>query len=127
MKCRKFFIKLCAPLFICTIVGLITACIIAKPISLTEEEISYYTNTAEKVWYNGLERIQKDNKVQVLPINTNKQSITVIFSDSEKIITVNKPIVSFWGCFLFYGIYFGIIIYGIICFCLSKVKDTYRK
>ena len=138
MKCRKIFLRVCAILCICVITGLVTACIIAKPINLTDEEILYYTNTAEKVWYEGLNSVEKDDsirivfnlnekEVQVLPINTNKQSVTVDFSSSDNPITVNDPVVSFWGCFFFYGAFFGLIIYGIICFCIFITKERHKK
>ncbi len=138
MKCRKIFLRICAILCICIITGFVTACIISKPINLTDEEIFHYTNTAEKVWYEGLHSVERDDsvhvtfnlnekKVQVLPNNTNKQSITVDFSSSENLITVNDPVVSFWGCFFFYGAFFGLIIYGIICFCIFISKEKHKK
>ena len=132
MKCRKLFLHICAMLCICIITGFVTAGIIAKPINLTDEEISYYTNTAEKVWYEGLNSVEEDDSihiawnlgkktVQVSSINNNKQSVTVDFSSLENTITVNESVVSFWGCFFFYGIFFGLIIYGIIL-CIAKAK-----
>lgn len=138
MKCRKIFLRICAILCICIITGLVTACIIAKPINLTDEEIIYYTDTAEKVWYEGLCSVEEDDsihvtynlsgkKVKVAPINTNKQSVTVDFSSSENSITVNDPVVSFWGCFFFYGAFLGFIIYGIICFCIFVSKEKHKK
>lgn len=134
MKCRRIFLRVCAILCICIITGWITAYLIAKPINLTDKEIRYYTTTAEKVWYEGLCSVEEDDciditfklsekKVQVSPNNTNKQSVTVDFSSSENSITVNDPVVSFWGCFFFYGAFFGLIIYGIICFCIFKAKE----
>lgn len=134
MKCRKIFLRICAILCICIITGLVTACIIAKPINLTDEEIIYYTDTAEKVWYEGLCSVEEDDsihvtynlsgkKVKVAPINTNKQSVTVDFSSSENSITVNDPVVSFWGCFFFYGAFGGLFIYEIIRFCIFIAKD----
>ena len=137
MKWRKNILKICAFLIICTITGFITASIISKPIALTDEEISYYTNTAEKVWYEGLDSLEvddtirieynlKENEVKILPIDTCKQSITVIFFDPGKLITVNNTVVSFWGCFGFYGLFFGSIIYGaiygVIIFLIFIVK-----
>lgn len=138
MKCRKIFLRICAILCICIITGLVTACIIAKPINLTHEEIIYYTDTAEKVWYEGLRSVEEDDsihvtynlsgkKVKVAPINTNKQSVTVDFSSSENSITVNDPVVSFLGCFFFYGAFLGFIIYGIICFCIFVSKEKHKK
>lgn len=138
MKCRKKFSRVWTILCICIIAGLITACIIAKPINLTDEEILYYTDTAEKVWYEGLCFVEEDDnihvtfnlsekKVQVSPNNTNKQSVTVDFSSSKNSITVNDPLVSFWGGFFFYGAFFGLIIYGIICLCIFIKKEKLRK
>ena len=138
MKCRKLFLRICTILCICIITGFVTTCIIAKPINLTAEEISYYTNTAEKVWYEGFHSVEEDDSIhvavnlsektiQVSPINTNKQSLTVDFASSENTITVNDPVVSFWGCFFFYGAFFGLIIYGIICFCIFIAKGKYKK
>lgn len=138
MKCRKIFLHICAILCICIITGLVLAYITAKPINLTDEEIIYYTDTAEKVWYEGLCYVEEDDsihvmpnlsekKVQVAPNNTKKQSVTVDFSSSEKSITVNDPVVSFWGCFLFYGAFFGLIIYGAICLCISTAKEKHKK
>lgn len=138
MKCKKNFLRICAILCICMITGLVAACIIAKPINLTDKEILYYTDTAKKVWYEGLCSVKADDsihvmfnlnekKVQVIPINTNKQSITVDFSSSENSITVSQPVVSFWGCFFFYGTFLGLIIYGIICFCIFIAKQKHKK
>lgn len=138
MKCRKTFISMCEILCTCIITGFVAACIIAKPIKLTEDEILYYTNVAEKVWYEGIGSVEEDEsinltfnlnekKVQVSPNNTNKQSITVHFSGSEGLTIINDPVVSFSGCFFFYGVFFGLIIYGIICFCIFMVKEDHKK
>ena len=134
MKWRKNILKTCAFLIICTITGFIIACIIAKPIALTDAEISYYTNTAEKVWYEGLETLEvddtirieyrlKEKEVKILPIDTTKQSITVNFYEPEKLITVNNSIVNFWGCVGFYGLIFGSIIYAVISCWIFIVKE----
>lgn len=138
MKHQKIFLRMCAILCICIITGLVTACIIAKPINLTDEEILYYTNTAEKVWYEGLHSVEEydsihvtfnlsEKKVQVLPNNANKQSVTVDFSSSENSITVNDSVLSFWGCFFFYGTFFGLTIYVIIDFCTFMLKGKHKK
>lgn len=138
MRCRKLFLRICAILCICIITGFITACIIAKPINLTNEEISYYINTAEKAWYEGFHFIEKDDsihvtvdlsekKVQVSPINVNKQSVTVDFTSSKNAITINNPVVNFWGCFFFYGAFLGFFIYGIICFCIFIATGKHKK
>ena len=138
MKCQKKFLQICVLLCICIITGLVTACIIAKPINLTDEEILYYTNTAEKVWYEGLHSVEQDDsinitfnlnekKVQILPNNTNKQSLTVDFSSSENSITVVDSAVSFWGCFFFYGTFFGLIIYGLIYSCIFISKEKHKE
>ena len=58
MKVRKIFYRLLAFLLVCTISGFIIANALAKPIFLTNEEIRYYTNTAEKAWYEGLSAIK---------------------------------------------------------------------
>lgn len=124
MKCRKIFLTMCAHLCICIITGWVSARLIAKPINLTNEEILLYTDTAEKVWYQGLCAIEEDDSthitfnlaektVKVSPINNNKQSVTVDFSSSEISFTVNDPLVSFWGCFFFYGLFFGSLLIGI--------------
>lgn len=65
MKYRKIFIRACSILCICIITGLVTACIIAKPINLNDEEILYYTNTAKKVWYEGLSSLEEDDSIHV--------------------------------------------------------------
>ena len=133
MKCRRIFLLVCAILCICIIPGFVIACLRAKPINLTDEEISYYTTIAEKVWYEGLCSVEEDDcidvkfnlsekKVQVLSNNTNKQSVTVDFSSSENSITVNDPVVSFWGCFFFYSAFFGLIIYANIRFWIFIAK-----
>ena len=44
---------------------MVIACIIAKPINLTDEEIFYYTNTTEKVWYEGLHSVKEDDSIHV--------------------------------------------------------------
>lgn len=138
MKYLKPFMHICAILCICIITGFVSAYIIAKPINLTEEEISYYTNTAEKIWYEGFHSLEEDDsiyvtvnfadkKVQILPINNNKQSVTVDFTSLENIITVNNPVVNFWGCFFLYGAFFGFGIYWIICGGISIAKRRYKK
>ena len=134
MKSRKKILKICAFLIICTITGLITANIIAKPIKLTQAEIDYYVETAETIWYEGFDSIKtdesiyieyhlKEKEIEVFSTNGNKQSISVSFHESEKLVIVNEPIVSFWGCFVFYGLIFGFIIYQAICCIIFIVKQ----
>lgn len=131
MKSRKTIIQVTQLLCICIIAGLISAYIIAKPIFLTQTEISYYTDIAEKVWFEGTNAIEEDDsiyiklqledkKVQVLPIDLNKQSVTVDFSNSTESILVNEPVTSFAECFFFYGAFFGTI----IRFIADRKKDT---
>ena len=137
MKVRKTMtaiLKVCAYLILCFVVGLVVANIIAKPIALSEDEIGYYTDTAEKVWYDGLEKVQKDDtininisvnasQVQISPVNTTKQRLTVDFSDSEPLVILSKPIVSFYGCLVSYGLIFGSIIYFLINFIIFCYKE----
>ena len=66
-------------------------------------------------------------KVQISPTTTNKQSVTVYFSNSENQITINDPVVGFWECFFFYGIFLGIIIYGTIYCGIFVVKLEQEK
>lgn len=140
MKWRKNILKICVFLIICTITGLITANIIAKPIELTDSEINYYMDIAETIWYEGFNSVESDDtiyikyhlkekEIEVLPTNGNKQSINVNFSGAKNVVTVNEPLVSFWGCFVFYGLLYGSIIYGAICwliFIVKKSKKTSR-
>ncbi len=138
MKYRKKVLRICAFLCICIITGWITANIIAKPIYLTDKEIIYYTDIAKKVWYEGLESVEEDDsiyitfdlagkKVNITPQNGTNQSVTADFSSSELSITVNDPVVSFWGCFFFYGTIFGLIIYVIIDLGIFIVKESKKK
>jgi len=133
MKCREKILKACAFLIICTIIGLISANIIGKPIELTETEKDYYIETADKVWNEGFEKVEVDDKIyikyslkekeiEVFSTNTNKQSVAVKFYETEKLITVNEPVVNYWGCFMFYGLIFGTVIYQIIALTIVIVK-----
>jgi len=101
---------MCARLCICLLVGWLLTNLTAKPIMLTDEEVRYYRDTAETLWYEGFSSVEPDSsitfniqhadkKVQILPIDHNKQSVTVDFSDSENNYTVNKPITNYWGSF----------------------------
>ena len=65
MKCRRIFLQIYVILVICIVTGLVFATVIAKPIKLTQEEIDYYTSTAEKVWYKGLESLEEDDSIHV--------------------------------------------------------------
>ena len=137
MKWRKNIFNTCIFLIVCTIAGLIIAYNIAKPIKLTDSEINYYTEVAEKVWFEGLSEVEaddnivikfqlKEKKVKIFPIDSAKESITVNFSNYIREVTVNDPIVSFWGCFVFYGFVFGTILYFVICFVIFIVKKSRR-
>lgn len=134
MKCRRIFLQIYVILVICIVTGLVLATVIAKPIKLTQEEIDYYTSTAEKLWYKGLESLEEDDsihvkvyliekKVQVLPNNTQKESVTVYFLQTMTVYTVNEPAVNFTACFLFYGTVCGLINYGIFSLLIFKVKE----
>lgn len=134
MKWWKNILEICAFLIVCTITGLITANLIAKPIKLTQAEVDYYVKTAETIWYEGFDSVEfddticieyhlKEKQIEVLPINGNKQSITVNFHEPESLVTINKTVVKFWGCVGFYGILFGSIIYGVICWLIFIVKQ----
>lgn len=138
MKFLKSFFQICSFLIVCTIVGLISANIIAKPVFLTDEEIRHYTDTAKTAWYQGLASIEEyeeidvecnlnKQEVYVFPFNNNKQSLTVNFSDDIQTITINKPIVSFWGCFFFYGILFGSIAYLLLLLLVVVIKEIVLK
>ena len=133
MKFLKSFFQICSFLIVCTIVGLISANIIAKPVFLTDEEICHYTDTAQTAWYEGLASIKEHEEIDVecnlnkqevyvFPFNTNKQSLTVNFSDDIQTVTINKPVVSFWGCFFFYGIVFGSIAYLLLLLLAVVIK-----
>lgn len=134
---KKFF-QFCALLLVCAITGLITANSIAKPVLLTDEEISHYTDTAETAWYKGLASIKEHEdidvecnlskqEVQIFPFNTNKQSLTVNFSNTTQTVTINRPVVSFWGCFFFYGIVFGSIGYLLLLLLVLAIKAIVPK
>lgn len=138
MELRKFILRACAFLCTCIITGLITASCIAKPIYLNDKEIFYYIDTAEKVWYEGFCSIEEDDsititfdlskkEVKVAPVNTNKQSITVNFANSENSVVVNKPVVNFWECFFCYGIFHGIMVYIILYCCIFLAKEKQKK
>ena len=125
-------------LLICILVGCISATTIVAPIDLTFEEIHYYVDTAETVWHEGLEAVKeydeieikcdlKNREVKIVPNNTLKKSITVNFSNTQKSISINKPIVSYWGCFIFYGFFFGTIAYMIIATPIVIIKKKFFK
>lgn len=136
MKYRKFFMRTSVILGIFLITGLISASLIAKPINLDEKEITYYANVAKKAWYEGLNSIEKDDDVRVSinlykkeikveSLNANKQSVTVNFRNSEASYVVNKPLISFWGCFFFYGLVFTCAIYitiSLMLFALYNIR-----
>ena len=138
MEFLKSFFKTCAFLAVCAIVGFISANIIAKPVLLTDEEIRHYTDTAETAWYEGLASIKEHEEIDVecnlnkqevyvFPFNTNKQSLTVNFSDNTQTVTINKPVVSFWGCFFFYGILFGSLTYLLLLLLAVVIKTIVLK
>ncbi len=125
-------------LLICILVGCISATTIATPIDLTFEEIHYYVNTAETAWHEGLGAVKeydeieikcdlKNQEVKIVPNNTLKKSITVNFSNTTKSISINDPIVSYWGIFIFYGLFFGTIAYMIIAIPIVTVKKKFFK
>lgn len=121
----------------CIITGLIFGSILGRTVKLTEKETEYYTSVAEKVWYNGLYSIEKDDsitikidinerEIKILPNNSNKQSITVNFSGTQKRVVVNDSIRNFKNSFISSAISFGSIIYlieyGIVCAIKEKQK-----
>ena len=137
MKLWKNFLEICALIIVCIIAGFITANLIAKPIFLTNEEIHYYTDTAETAWYEGLSSITEyeeidvetnldKHQVHIIPFNKNKQSLTVTFSTDTPIVTTNKPVVSFWGCFFFYGLFFGFFAFVILYLLVIAIKQAVR-
>ena len=138
MEFFKNLFKTCAFLIVCAIVGLISANFIAKPVLLTDEEIRHYTDTAETAWYEGLSSITEHDEIDVKcnlnkqevyisPFNTNKQSLTVNFSNTTQTVTINKPVVSFWGCFFFYGILFGSLTYLLLLLLTFAIKAIVSK
>lgn len=137
MKFLKDFMEICALIMVCIIAGLITANLIAKPVFLTNEEIHYYTDTAETAWYKGLSSITEyeeidvetnleKHQVHIIPFNKNKQSLTVTFSTDTPVVTINKPVVSFWGCFFFYGLFFGFVAFVILYLLVIAIKQAVR-
>ena len=138
MKLRRTII-LIAWLGICLIAGYVTT-LACKPIYLTQDEVRYYTEIANIVWYEGENNLPEEdakqfniyvsketNMVKLVPQNTYSQSITVDFSSSEEISIVNKPTSSYILSFLSYGFFFGSIIFIVIYLCLSMyVYTTFR-
>lgn len=125
MRCRRVFVWIGAMLTVFFITGLLSAYLIAKPIKLDEKEITYYTSVAKKAWYDGIESIEKvddvcvlidltKKEIQVKPFKDNKQSVTVSFRNMQCSYVINKPAVSFWGCFIFYGTAFTFLVWVII-------------
>lgn len=138
MEFFKNLFKTCAYLIVCAIVGLISANFIAKPVLLTAEEIRHYTDTAETAWYDGLGSIKEHKEINVecnlskqevyiSSFNTNKQSLTVNFSNNTQTVTINKPVVSFWECFFFYGILFGSLTYLLLLLLAVVIKTIVLK
>lgn len=138
MKCWKITLHACILLVICIIAGFISAQIIAKPVILTDEEINHYTNTAEAAWFEGFNSIKEHDgieikcdlnkqKVHIIPDNTNKQSVTVDFASTIPAITINAPVVSYWGCFFFYGIFFGLMAYVLLSIPIVLIKEKFFK
>ena len=85
---------------------LICATLIAKPIYLISNEITYYTDIAKTTWYEGIGDLDEDKdisitydlnkkEVTILPKRSNKQSLTVNFSDSNDEVIINRPKESF--------------------------------
>ena len=135
MKFLKAALKFCAFLVVCAIAGIISANLIAKPVFLTNEEIIYYTDTAEIAWYDGLSFIKEyedidvecnldKRQVHIIPFNKNKQSLTVTFYADTQTVTINKPVVSFWGCFFFYGLFFGYFAFVILYLLFLGIKHV---
>ena len=54
MRCRRVFVWIGAMLTVFFITGLLSAYLIAKPIKLDENEVTYYTSVAKKAWYEGM-------------------------------------------------------------------------
>lgn len=138
MKKKFLWINLSVVTVLFIVTGLITALILASPIKLTQDEIDYYTETAENIWYNGLHSITPnddivikydldDKTVRVSDIDTAKQSVTVDFSGDVNKVTINKPQASFIGCFLFFGFIWTLIIYVVINFTLMFISDRKNK
>ena len=138
MRVRKLCFHICAFILICTVIGFISANIIAKPVLLTDEEIQYYANVAEKAWYNGLSSVKEYDEIEikcdlnnqdiyVFPQNNNKQSVTVNFSNDTGILTINEPVVNYWACFIFYGVLFGTLVYAIVSLFISIIKENLSK
>ena len=137
MKKKFLWINLSLGVTLFIVTGLITALIIALPINLTKDEISYYTETAENVWYKGLHSISQDDDiaikydledktVRVSGIAPNKQSITVDFSENDRKVTTNKPQTSFIGCFFVYGIFWTLCITFISSMIVGFIQE-YKK
>lgn len=116
--------------------GILTAFSIALPINLTNDEIAYYTEIAENVWYNGMNEvapnddivIKHDLNAKIIRISSkqsNKQSISVDFSSGKGIVTINNPDTSFVGCIIFYGLLWTLIA-GVLVAIIQNSLETFR-
>ena len=113
MKFLELLLRVLAILGAFIFGGLFVAILTAKPIYLTNDKIAYYTDIAKTTWYEGIKTIDEDNdisitydlnkkEVTILPKKSNKQSLTVDFSDSNDEVIINKPNESFLFCFIFF-------------------------
>ena len=98
MEFLKLLLHALAVLGTFIVAGLICATLIAKPIYLTSDEITYYTDIAKTT----------------LPKRSNKQSLTVNFSDSNDEVIINRPKESFLVYFIFFGLIFAFIAHMLI-------------
>ena len=113
MEFLKLLLHALAVLGTFIVAGLICATLISKPIYLTSDEITYYTDIAKTTWYEGIETLDEDKdisiaydlnkkEVTILPKRSNKQSLTFNFSDSNDEVIINRPKESFLVCFIFF-------------------------
>lgn len=125
MEFLKLLLHALAVLGTFIVAGLICATLIAKPIYLTNDEITYYTDIAKTTWYEGIETLDEDKdisiaydlnkkEVTILPKRSNKQSLTVNFSDSNDEVIINRPKESFLVYFIFFGLIFALITHMLI-------------
>lgn len=125
MEFLKLLLHALAVLGTFIVAGLICATLISKPIYLTSDEITYYTDIAKTTWYEGIETLDEDKdisiaydlnkkEVTILPKRSNKQSLTVNFSDSNDEVIINRPKESFLVCFIFFWFIFALITHILI-------------
>ena len=123
--------------------GILIGYNIGKPKPITNAEIDYYESIETTVWEKGISYVEPKEDIHIditkalsektISISTsdgNKSSITVVFLEKEKMVTINPPSVSLIGCMFFYGILItgiGSVIYLFFLDCIKNIKKNRRE